>query len=302
MKRILLTGATGFVGRNLVPHLLRNGFAVEVLVRPDSNPSVLGSFARDVRVHRYLGDYESAEKALLESKPDVLVHLATHFVARHKPSDISSLIQSNVLFGAHLLEAMGKAGTKFYLDAGTFWQHFGGEDYHPSALYAATKQALRDVLKFYVEAAGIRALTLELFETYGPGDTRAKVLNLFMNRSREGVALPLSPGEQELDLVHVADVCRAFETALSLLLNDRSDNKMPVYSVSSGAPITLKDLGTRIEAVTGKKGFFRFGELPYRDREIFKATSPVPALPNWSPRISLEAGLKEVWAALGPTN
>ncbi len=290
MTKVFLTGGTGFIGSNLRAFLSQSAFHVEILARPQANRAA-DTLGGVTKVHWYTGEYESVRSALAASKPDIVIHLATHFVGRHVSRDIAPMIQSNVLFGNHLLEGMAECGLKNYIDAGTFWQHFNGDAYNPAALYAATKQAFQDILRYYVEAAGIRAITLEFFETYGPLDTRPKILNLLIQKLRENAPMHLSPGFQELDFVHVLDVCRAFRLAMDLL----TESGMRRFAVSSGNPVNLRELVRLLESVAEREGQFKFGTLQYREREIFQAKTPVPRLPGWNAQISLEAGIRELW-------
>src|SRR5207247_1687541 len=97
------------------------------------------------------------------------------------------------------------------------WQHFGGEEYHPADLYAATKQAFVDVLRYFVEAAALEVVTLELYDSYGLDDARVKLMPALRRAALDGGRIALTDGRQQLDLVHVDDVVRAYEAAAERL-------------------------------------------------------------------------------------
>ena len=105
------------------------------------------------------------------------------------------------------------------MNTGSYSQHYGGRAYSPVSLYAATKQAFQDILQFYCEVRGLRAVTLELPDTYGPDDKRPKLFSLLDRVARSGETLQMSPGEQLLDLLHVDDVVHGYEVAADGLLS-----------------------------------------------------------------------------------
>lgn len=291
MKKALVTGATGFIGSRLVRGLLRDGWQVDALVRPTSTLVRLSGVDKEIGLLLFDGKTTTMLELVVNSSPDVVFHAASLFVSEHQPEQIESLIRSNVLLGTQLLEAMAKAGCKYLVNTSTSWEHYENKDYSPVNLYAATKRAFQDILQFYVEANGIRAITLKLFDTYGPDDPRPKLINLLLQAAATGEPLSLSPGEQKLNLVHVDDVVAAYSIAAQRLLEGRVHGH-EVYGVGGGRPISLRQLVTLVEQVSGKKLNIKWGGRPYRKREVMEPASTYPLLPGWVPRWSLEAGLK----------
>ena len=138
-----------------------------------------------------------------EANPEIVFHLASLFLAQHTLEDIERLVQSNLLFGVQIAEAITLQGVTKLINTGTSWQHYENEDYNPVCLYAATKQAFEDMLKFYVEASKLKVITLKLFDTYGPDDSRPKLFTLLRKVAQEQTELAMSPGEQLIDLVYM---------------------------------------------------------------------------------------------------
>src|SRR6266851_4176379 len=203
MQRVLISGATGFVGRHLVRHLARNGVAVGCIVRDGSDATTFGEVAAVLPHH---GSTEELHEIVRRFAPRCVVHLASYFVAEHQPHDVAPLISSNLLFAAQLADAAAAAGVEQFVNAGTSWQHYQGEAYNPVCLYAATKQAFDDILRYYRERFGMRVVTLELSDTYGPGDRRKKLVPLLVERVKDNQTLKMSAGEQRISLVFISDV------------------------------------------------------------------------------------------------
>jgi nucleoside-diphosphate-sugar epimerase len=284
-----------------VKHLNDAGWVVGVLGRPDSVAKV--ALGEGGRAFGYTGQTSEVLAAVAEFEPDVVFHLASLFLAGHTPEQIEPLISANVLFGAQLLEAMHQSSCAVLVNAGTAWQSyrveapFDGEAYVPVNLYAATKQAFEDLARYYVETAGLRSITLRLFDSYGPGDTRRKLLRLLLETLRTGETLGMSPGDQVMDLVHVDDLCRAFEHAGELGLS-RTEAAAEVYGVSGGQRRTLREVAATLEEAAGRPLAVEFGKRPHRPREVMQPWEG-DALPGWEPRVTLSEGFRRLLADEG---
>lgn len=293
MKRALVTGATGYVGSNLVKGLIREGWAVGVIVRPSSSMKLILDVSDKIDVYEVTDAINCMRDIVGKAKPDVVFHIASLVINEHKPEETPTLIASNITFGTLLLEAMASHGVTRFVNTGTYWEHYQNKDYSPVNFYAATKRAFQDLLKFYVEAKGIRAITLKLFDPYGPKDPRMKLLNLLMQIADTGERLAMSPGDQEIDLVHIDDVVNAYLIAVQRLL-DMKVIDHEIYGVGTGCPIKLKALATLVATTTGKKLNIEWGGRSYRDREVMSLWNGYERLPGWNPNIYLEEGLLDV--------
>jgi nucleoside-diphosphate-sugar epimerase len=259
--RVLVTGATGFIGSHLVPALLKYGYTVGILARASSNLKNLNNSKERIAILPS-ENYIAINASIKNFEPDVVVHLATLYINQHKPEQIYDLVNANVTFGVHVLEAMKENGVKKFLNIGTRWQHIGNKRYCPANLYAATKEAFKDILIYY-ETRGIRYKTLELCDPIGAGDTRKKILDLLIDACQKHESVDLSPGEQILDLSYVDDICQFILAGIQF--EKFFDNK----TVSlSGTVIKLHDLGEMIEKKYKTSGFLKWGAKVYRDHEV----------------------------------
>lgn len=287
--RILLTGATGFVGKHLYARMAGE-HELHLLVRPSTDYSALSP--------RYVccfqGDVERLAGYMREHQVEGIIHLASLYLASHRPDQVADLVNANILLGTSLLEAAKLAGVKWFLNTGTIWQNYQSpersDEYHPVNLYAATKQAFITMARYYQETSPIRFSTLKLCDTYGPGDTRRKILALFREIARSGETLAMSPGEQRVDLLHIDDVVAGF-LVLANRLADPSAPLLPEYVLSSGHPRSLRELASMFEQVNGVRLPIEWGGRPYREREVMEPYRG-NILPGWSPKVSLEAGMK----------
>lgn len=288
-SRALVTGATGFIGSNLVRHLLTLGWEVHIVARPGASFTVLAPVLDAIVVHEHDGSAAGMAALVGQANPDVVYHLASCFLAQHRTSEVDTLIGSNVLFSSQLAEAMATHGIRYLINTGTSWQHHENAAYNPVNLYAATKQAFEAILAYYVEVCGLKVTTLALFDTYGAGDPRAKLISLLWKTALHQEPMSMSPGEQLIDLVHIDDVLAAFMLATEAIRTQESGHAR--YGVSSGQPITLRDLVTAFEQAAGTALPITWGGRPYRPREVMVPWNTYASVPGWTPKVPFEVGI-----------
>ena len=192
---------------------------------------------------------------------------------------------------------MSLHGVSNIVNTGTYWEHFQNKPYCPVNLYSATKHAFQDLLQYYVEVKGINAISLKLFDTYGPNDPRNKLLSLLINAANTGETLMMTPGKQKIDLVHINDVVNAYIVAAKRLLEGHVEHH-EVYGVGSGNPISLKELVAMLEEQFGQSLNIDWGGREYRPREVMKPWDQYHALPGWNPVYSIENVVKLFSASL----
>lgn len=273
--KAVLTGSTGYIGSRLHSHLQGLGWDVRTI----------GRGANRIQMVELFRGFQ----------PDIVFHLASLFIAEHKPDDVEELVASNVTFGSLVVDSMIQAGVRRLVNTGTSWQHFGASGREPVSLYAATKSAFEEILRFYVAAENLKCVTLTIFDSFGPSDWRPKLIPKLVNCFDTHQTLELSPGDQKIDFVHVVDIVRAYVLAAERLVNDGSDiGFADEFALSSGNPIRLRDLVALIERIKGGQLDVRWGARPYRKREVMVPWAEGQVLPGWRPSIDLETGLREL--------
>jgi nucleoside-diphosphate-sugar epimerase len=299
--RILITGANGFLGRNLIQNLSgHREFVIFALGRFGSNMLLNQKITQ--RISRlYFKRYDDLKNLVAAARPDIVIHCATFFHAEHKSEDIVPMIDANLTYGTLLLESLRDLQKKvLFINVGTSWQHCEDETFRgANGLHAALKTSYESVLRFYQSLFDLRLVNLKLFDTYGVGDTRAKLINLVFNALRTNESLALTAGEQLIDIVHISDVCRCFElVCLDFLKNELVEG---TYGVSSGTEIPMKTIIDTILSISGAdKKLLRLGSRPYRSREVMSNwRKGLTTYPRWHPQISIEDGLTELWRYQG---
>jgi nucleoside-diphosphate-sugar epimerase len=290
--KIVVTGSTGFVAKAIIDTLIDNGHEIHAIVRESSDRTGINTksnfFIDD-------GSSDSLIELFKEIKPDGVLHLASLFLQQHKENEVHALITSNITFGTRLLEASVQNDVPWFINTGTFWQHFENKDYSPVNLYAATKQAFQDIARFYYETQNINFVTIKLNDTFGEGDTRKKVFNLWKGLADSGENLGMSPGEQIIDISYIDDIVEAYTLMIDQLKDDTNYIYAgKSYSVSSSERMTLIELSKTYEKATGDTLDITWGERPYRDREVMFPWDKGEAVPGWKQTTSIGEAINKV--------
>lgn len=272
---IAVTGANGFIGTNLRARLALNNISHFAIPHDMPLPEIVST--------------------LRAKKPSAMVHLASVFIAEHKPEDIDVLIDSNVGFGTRILEACRQAEVRRVVITGSSWQHTASPCVAVN-LYGALKNGLESVARYYSDAEGFSVAFLKLYDSYGKDDQRPKLIPHLLKLYREGAQgnpMRLSPGDQIVDFTHVENSVDALLSAIQW--TEQNPGRFQDFIVSGGEPVKLRELIGLIEEVTQFKFPVLWGERPYRNREVMTPWKDAPSLPGYSPKISLREGFADIF-------
>lgn len=290
--KIVVTGATGFIANAIVERLLNDGHQVYCIVREQTDVSKLN---KGIMTFSDDGNTEKLNHFFQEIQPDGVLHLASLVLVNHTLEDIEPLIISNILFSTRLLEVSVHNKVKWFINTGTFWQHYNNEAYNPVNLYAATKQAFEDIAKYYYETQKINFVTIKLNDTFGSNDTRSKIFNLWGKAVQNHENLGMSPGEQIIDISYIENIVDAYIQLLTQLQEDETYAYAgEVYAVNSDERMSLKDLAKLYEEVTQTSVDITWGGRPYRDREVMMPWTKGKPVPGWKQNISLRDAISKV--------
>lgn len=284
--KVLVTGATGYIGSNVSKKLKEQGYEVYILVKENSDAN--DEYKKIVYRENLVNLIEEFNKI----KFDLVVHCAAFFVAENKAEDVDNLIKSNVLLTTHILEAMKETGVKKIINTSTSWQHYHNEDYNPVCLYAATKQAAEDIIKFYCETEDISSITLTIFDSYGPNDKRKKLIGLLGNIYDNNKELKMSPGEQYVDYIYIDDIVDAYVKSVKYLEDDQFKGFNKFY-LNSDNPLKLRDVIKTYEKVFEKKLNVVFGAKPYRKREVMTTYQMRKKIARMEPQIFIRGRINK---------
>lgn len=283
MKRYLVTGGGGFVGRAVTAALIAGGAEVALLARAGSRTATTAE-RRGVPALTY-ERHDEVTARVQGYRPDVVFHLAAQQIrAPRGADDVISLLEANVELGALVLEGMRDTGA-VVVQAMSYFQF---RDSRPAqhSLYAATKEALRAIGAYYRELAGVDVRDVVLFDNYGPEDDRDKLVPYLVSALADGSEATVGPLEQTIDLVHVDDVARG-------LLAAAGEGAAQTTAVRAAEPVTVGRIIETLERVGGRRLAYRVDdERAISDLPLHAGAWPSP--PGWSPAWTLDRGLAQL--------
>ncbi len=294
--RVFLTGASGFIGAHVMRLLLDRGHSVTALVMPGDPlwrlQDVAGRFAI---VEGLLSDVEILRQTLAEFQPEACIHLAWYAEPGkylHSPENIPSLTASLAL-----LNELIQVGCRQVVMAGTCAEYDTDYGYlredtptRPVTIYAAAKLSCCLLGQQIAAQAKINFAWGRIFYPYGPQEDERRVVPAVIRALQKGQPFPATSGEQVRDYIHVEDVAAAFCALAEKQVNG-------VLNISSGVPVTIRQLLESIGNLIGRAELIQFGAQPYRDWEPPFVCGDNRRLKElgWRQRYSLATGLQQVY-------
>ncbi len=293
MKRVLLTGARGFVGRHCLPALLAQGYQVHAVASqkhaPPSAPSELRWHQAD------LLDRAETSALLAEVRPTHLLHCAWYAVPGKYWTGTENF--SWVEAGQHLLKAFVDEGGQRAVGVGSCAEYDWSEGHclelatplKPATTYGACKHAFQILLTAFSRQAKLSAAWGRLFFLYGPHEPAERlVASVIQSLLQEQPAL-CSQGRQIRDFLHVQDAADALVALLD------SNVEGPV-NIASGQPISVADVIQEIANQLERPTLIQLGARPAPENEPPLLSGDVARLRDevgWSPRYDLATGIAQ---------
>lgn len=305
--RIVVTGATGHLGRYAVARLVRAGHDVVAVSRSGALPEPPFGEEAALSVQALAVDLgeESAVTALGAGvgRADALVHLA----AWHPPATASTdardrprLMDDNVLGTMRALDAARTMGVEVVVYASTF-EVYGdvstvpvteGARVRPLTDYGATKLAGEDHLISFGYEEGVRVVALRFPAIYGPGETTPRALPNFLKAVARGEAPAIfGDGGDLRDQVHARDAARAIELALV-------GGASGIFNIADGRPHSVADLAAATLAAAGLELHVRRLPREKERRDYHLSIDKARRELGFEPEVELASGMAEQLAWL----
>ncbi len=292
-RRVLVTGAAGFIGRRLVAALVEAEADVSVVDLPSTRFSQLQDSFSHLQFHVLdLRDKAAARDVVARSCPDYVFHLAAAGVTDpFLPLDLALAVNLN---GAiNLFRACFEVDSPpiRLVHTGTPYE-YGGQskrEPYPISHYAASKAAAFVFARMFYRTRNWPIVTVRPFQVYGAGQPEQALIPAAGLAARSGRPFPMTGGEQKRDFIYIDDVVRGY---LLAALNGVDGNS---YDLGWGQAHSLRSVISRLYALMGVETRPIFGALPYRPGEIWDLRADTGAANQelgWKPSVDLAQGLE----------
>ena len=303
-KKVLVTGAGGFIGSHLVMALLEEGAEVNAIVRYNSRNSIgqladiQGAPAGNLRV--FSGDVRDARFVSTAAKDcEVVFHLAALIGIPYSYVAPSSYVDTNITGTLNVLEAVRESGARLVSTSTS--EVYGSARYvpideaHPlqgQSPYSATKIAADKLVESYNLAFGVRTVTLRPFNTYGPRQSPRAILPSLILQALNSDQIRVGSLDPVRDLTYVTDTVAGF-----LLAGDTDGIEGSTVNLGTGTGYTIGELLEKVCAIVGRSPAVLVDETRIRPAQSEVArliSSNVMAREKlgWIPGVSIDEGLE----------
>ena len=308
MKRVLITGGTGFVGASLARRMLADGHEVHLIIRAAGTAWRIKTIREDVRLHENnLSDNKSLARLIATIRPDWVFHLAV-YGAYSDQNDLRLMLRTNVTGTANLVDVCVERGFEAFVNAGSS-SEYGFKNSPPSeedridpnSQYAVTKSFATQYCAFAARKHNMKVVTLRLYSVYGPYEDKRRFIPTLISHAIKGRLPPLVAPETARDFVYVDDICEAFVLAATKSVSGRG----LVYNIGSGIQTTIRQAVDIAIDMFGIKEDPLWNTMPGRqwDTDKWVADSHLArTCLNWHPQYSFRDGFQKTmeWTMAHP--
>ena len=284
--RILLTGASGFLGSSLAKHFYKSGHELALLLRQSSKLTRLKGMEDSLVISR-VETVAEVEEFVTRINPDIVIHTACAY-GRHGETAIQ-ILDANVRLSLIIIQSLLRTGqTVTFLNTATVLP--------PELnLYALSKNQFSEWGRTiaYQSYGKLRFINLQLQQMYGPGDDPSKfTTHVLQTCQRNDFELNLTLGEQLRDFVYIDDVVAAFDALVKE--SDRLEAVADI-EVGSGVALSIREFVETAHRLMSSRTKLNFGRIPYRLNEVMTCKANISLMQSlgWQPRFDLFAGLKK---------
>src|SRR6266849_2205838 len=259
LRRVLLTGASGFIGLHCIQPLIQRGFEVVGTYRTSQPLAIEG--VRWVRAELLQGD--TARRLIDEAAPSHLLHLAWYVEPGKMIGHTDNL--SWVSASVELLRRFQECGGVRCVVGGSCYEYDWRYGYcseeltprKPDTLYGAAKNGLAEALLGYWTATGLSGAWARMFFLYGPHENQRRLVPSIILSLLRGMPAQSSHGEQIRDYMHVQDVARGLVALLD-------SSARGAYNLASGRATAIRTIVETLGELTGRTDLLRMGAIPAR--------------------------------------
>ena len=284
VKKILVTGGTGFLGNALNKILLSNDYAVVMYTSKKSRLDRVSNYKSKVEI--LFREEFSPEEVLCNSGIQTIVHNATCF-GRSGESDFE-VFQTNLDYSIQLFEGGIKNGIRWFFNSDTSL---------PKNInaYSLSKSKFKEYVRNRAYAIDLNVINVTLESIYGPGDDSTKFITWFMNQCKRNVSkIDLTGGDQKRDFIYIDDAALAY--FMILHSKDKFKSRYENINIGSGQSHSIREICELIKKITLSTSHLNFGKFPYRDNEIMLSVADIRRLKDFGFQLEtkLENGLRKM--------
>jgi UDP-glucose 4-epimerase len=281
-QKVLVTGASGFIGPYLCSTLLDLGCEVHALSR--SKPKISDTRLQWQSVD--LTDSVATRAAVASVRAELVFHLCSYAQGERELAYVLPTFRGELMTTINVLASVTEVGCRRLITAGSLEESNLGEV--ASSPYAAAKAASRNYAMMFHRLYGLPIVMTRIFMTYGPGQSIKKLIPHSIACMLRGDPLKIASPDRKIDWIYVEDVARGLVAAAAA-----PDLEGKSVDLGSGQLVEIRDVVRRIRRLISPDAVVEFGALSGRafEQERFADAAATYALTGWRSTVSIEEGL-----------
>ena len=296
--RVIVTGATGFIGSALCKELLENGHEVIAVIRSGSTKKEKLYFDADYQDRLQILELALSDMAQLPqmiTEADIFYHLAWNGSAGAEREDFD-IQYTNIAYTAEAMRVAVKCGCSKFIGAGSQAEygvvHGVAKEKetvpHPFMMYGAAKLAAYQMGQVLAKQLGISFVWPRIYSVYGVGENPGTLVNYVIDSLKNGVTPELSPCENMWNFMYITDCVRTLR-----LLGEREDTE-GIYHVASDDTRLLKEFVEEIRDIVAPGAELGFGMKQSNPDRIFRLEPDCQKLENLGikSKVTFEEGIR----------
>lgn len=284
-KKILLTGATGFVGSHILKRLIELGEDVIILVRESSSLERIQNL-NGFSIFKINNQLSNLHLLFEKHMISTIIHTATEY---GRNLNDTSVFTSNVLLPIRLLENADKKKLKLFINTDSFYSKYPDSSHLKE--YISSKKVFKNYLKY---TSGIQIVNLQLEHVFGENDSKGKFSTfLFEALLSNQKKIELTDGFQKRDFIYITDVVDAYIVTLKC---KRFKKKFEEFEVGTGNSISIKEFVCIVHKIFQSRAELVFGSLETRSDKIIDSKANIFDLCQlgWEPKFSIQIAIENI--------
>ena len=327
MKKVLVTGAIGFIGYHLTERLLKEGYAVvgidninsyyDVRLKYAKLPilgieedSIWPNVAYQSTKNKHfkfvkldITDRYNLEKLFETEKFDIVCNLAAQAGVQYSIQDPHTYIENNISGFINIIDACRQHKIEHFVYASSSSVYGNREDVpfietdnvdHPISLYAASKKSNELIAHSYSHLFKLKTTGLRFFTVYGPWGRPDMAPYIFVKRISEGKPITVfNNGDMERDFTYVDDIV---DGVFKVIQGNNTTDKYKIYNIGNSNPVNLNDFIHNIEDIVERIAIIEY--KPMRAGDVIQTYSDIFNLQNdygYNPKTSVKVGIRKFY-------
>lgn len=310
-KKILITGATGFIGIKVTERLVELGSSISLLIRNQAAINKIPFLKDKVKIYEAdITNFKKVKEIVTLIKPQIVFHIAAFGVYTYTDTNdknIKTMIDVNIEGTINLLLSLKDTPCKLFINTGSCFEYGDSktpfsEDSKltPSNIYGITKVTSTLMAHELAQNFNIPIVTLRPFTVYGPGEGERRFIATVIRNCLVGQDIQIPEQKIVRDFIFIEDVVRAY-----VMVADNDNPRNIVMNISTGVGISLEEAVNIIKALIPSKSVIQKGAFSIRPGEVLSligSNKRAKKYLNWQPHYSFEKGLREIIKSIKEIN